>query len=72
MKKHLATLSMTALMIIGAVTVSVAQPPPGGGPQPGGNAAPNVTPIDGGVGLLVAAGFVYGGAKLARSRRRWA
>ena len=71
MKKHLTTLAMSALMLIGAVTVSVAQPPPGGGPQPGGTPA-DVTPIDGGIGLLLVSGFVYAGAKLVRGNRRWA
>ncbi len=73
MKKHLTTIALSALMLIGGVTISIAQPGPGsGGPGPGGTTPADVTPIDGGVGLLVVSGFVYAGAKLVRGTRRWA
>ena len=67
MKKHLTLLAAVAVLVVGAVTASVAQAPGGGGPQPGGG-TPNSVPIDGGASLLLAGGAAYALRKL-RARR---
>lgn len=48
----------------------IAQGPPGGGPPSGGNCIPPpCVPIDGGIGVLLAAGALYGGKKLYQGRK---
>lgn len=47
------------ILVAGTLQAQVFPPPPPGG-----------APVDGGVGLLVAAGAIYGAKKLRDSRRR--
>jgi hypothetical protein len=54
MKSILLKISISALFVLGFVTVSLAQAPP---PPPPG------VPVDGGLGILAAAGIGYGAKK---------
>lgn len=73
MKKFLTTLPLI-LMIAGILFIAVlAQadpPPPPGGHGSGGNQPPVGAPIDGGLGILLAMGAVYGGNKLYKARKK--
>lgn len=74
MKKHLTLLAAIAVLVIGAVTASLAQAPGGGGPGPGGGGGAGGgtgVPIDGGASLLLAGGAAYAVRKL-RARRKTA
>lgn len=44
-------------------------PPPPSGHGAGGNQGPAGAPIDGGLGILLVMGAVYGGKKLIQSRK---
>ena len=70
MKKHLTLLAAITVLVIGAVTASLAQVGPvTGGPGPGGNAGSTGVPIDGGASFLLAGGAAYAVRKL-RARRK--
>ena len=71
MKKHLTSLTISALLVIGTTVAALAQAgPTGGGPQPGGPGSPaTITPLDGGASLLLAAGAAYGIRKLRQRRK---
>lgn len=70
MKKHLTLLAAITVLVIGAVTASLAQAPGGGGPGPGGGAGPGTgVPIDGGASFLLVGGAAYAVRKL-RARRK--
>ena len=58
--KNTFSLLLGVLLLLGtqAVYAQIGPPPPGGG-----------APVDGGAGLLVAAGIAYGAKKLRDSRR---
>lgn len=57
------------VFMLAFAAIGVAQGPPGGGPPSGGNCIPPpCVPIDGGIGLLLAAGALYGGKKLLEKR----
>ena len=60
----------TGVFMLAFAAIGVAQGPPGGGPPTGGNCIPPpCVPIDGGIGLLLAAGALYGGKKLLEKRQ---
>ena len=64
-KNFLPFLATGALLLVG--TIAEAQFPGGGTTPPGGTPGcwpPPCVPIDGGLGLLIAAGVAYGGKKL--------
>jgi len=44
-----------------------APPPPGGGHGQSGNGPPVGAPIDGGLGILIAMGAIYGGKRLYKA-----
>lgn len=69
MKKHLTLLATITVLVIGAVTASLAQVPGGGGPGPGGGVGSTGVPIDGGASLLLAGGAAYAVRQL-RARRK--
>ncbi|MCB0431462.1 MAG: hypothetical protein H6585_04170 [Flavobacteriales bacterium] len=56
-------ISVTAFLFMMGLIPALAQPPVGGPSGDPGPAGPDNVPIDGGIGLLIAAGLVYGGKK---------
>ena len=64
MKKHL----YIFFFILSAS--AFAQPPSGGPTQDPGPTGPDDIPIDGGIGLLIAAGAIYGGKKIMDRRKK--
>jgi len=61
---------LTGVFVIMFAAFGIAQGPPGGGPPSGGNCIPPpCVPIDGGIGVLLAAGALYGGKKLYQGRK---
>jgi len=58
------------IFIFGITTVSIAlAPPPPPPPDEPGCWPPPCIPIDGGISLLIAAGAIYGGRKLYKSKK---
>ncbi|MCB0397007.1 MAG: hypothetical protein KDD36_10155 [Flavobacteriales bacterium] len=67
MKKAFAVLFF---LMLGFQVYIMAQPPVGGPSGDPGPAGPDNVPIDGGIGLLVAAGLLYGGKKAYDHRNK--
>lgn len=71
MKKNLKRLFATLVVFGGLMTTDLFAPPTVGGGASGGSAGcwpPPCVPIDGGVGLLIAAGLAFGGKQLLSMR----
>jgi hypothetical protein len=71
MKKVLINLFLPMFFMIMAITIYADNPPP---PPPGGhgsagNQPPVGAPIDGGLGILLAMGALYGGRKYYKYRK---
>ncbi len=64
MKKIIPFISILIFLMFLGISVSLAQDP---GPDPGGD--PDA-PIDGGIGLLIAAGAAYGYKKIRDQRKK--
>ncbi|MCK9421671.1 MAG: hypothetical protein M0Q38_03650 [Bacteroidales bacterium] len=73
MKKSIYYLVLMLFLLMGSATIKNAvadnPPPPPGGHGTSGNQAPAGAPIDGGLGILLAMGAVYGGIKLYQARK---
>ncbi|MEI6884874.1 MAG: hypothetical protein WCO02_10325 [Bacteroidota bacterium] len=69
----LKVLGMVVLLLLSSASVILADPPPppdpGGNPTGGGGGTPVGAPIDGGLGILLAMGAIYGGRKLYIARK---
>lgn len=64
---NLKNLLFTCILSLSAM-LAVALPPGGLGPSGGGQDPDNDVPIDGGIGLLVAAGVAFGAKQLIKKK----
>ena len=70
MKNIIKTLFIALLLSFGISALAQAPPPPPGNPGGGGGGGgPVGAPIDGGLGILIAMGAVYGGRKYYQARK---
>jgi len=73
MKKRIRLLFLTGflftMLMFTNQTFADNPPPPPSGHGSNGNQAPAGAPIDGGLGILLAMGAVYGGKKLYQARK---
>jgi hypothetical protein len=71
MKKLFAIITILFFFILPLISIADPPPPPGyGGSGGAGGGTPVGAPIDGGLGILIALGAIYGGKKIYDARKK--